>query len=188
MSYSLDGVNFMPLGERMIMVFQLKTFQGIRYALFACNADGCEGGHADFDGIVIDEPHPRGLMSPIPAGSTGRLTLASDPSIGLDAKLGTVRGGTPLELTVEAVGLGRVVLRHRDGALSVTAGGMVSIGGLAGQATHFQWMETPTGEVTLMSLLTHRFLRIHPDGLVSADSTGPTPDGRDGTRFKFVAG
>jgi hypothetical protein len=48
-------------------------------------------------------------------------------------------------------------------------------------------METPTGEVTLMSLATHRFLRIDPEGQVRADSPGPRPDGKDGIRWRFVA-
>lgn len=92
-----------------------------------------------------------------------------------------------MDLTVEAIELGRVILHHADGPLSVTAGGVVTLGGLEGKATHWQWMETPTGEVILMSLATNRFLRIHPDGNVRADSPGPMPDGMDGTRFHWVS-
>lgn len=187
LSFSTDGESFTPIGEPVIMVFQLKTFQGIRYALFAYNEAGREGGHADFDRVTIDEPHPRGLMQPIPAGRTGALVLANAPDIGLGTALGTVIAGAPASLTVEPAGLGRVALRHADGLLSVTAGGVLTVGGLAGAATQFQWMETPTGEVTLMALATNRFLRIAPDGAVRADSPGPRPDGEDGTRLRFVA-
>ena len=49
----------------------------------------------------------------------------------------------------------------------------------------FQWIETLTGEVTLMSLKTHRYLRIDQAALI-ADSPGPVPDGKDGTRFTWV--
>jgi xylan 1,4-beta-xylosidase len=187
LSYSADGHSFTPIGEPVIMVFQLKTFQGIRYALFAYNEAGRPGGYADFDRVEVDEPHPRGLMQPIPAGSTGTLVLANAPAIGLGAALGSVIGSTPEPLGIEAVGLGRVALRHAGGLLSVTAGGVVTVGGLTGAATQFQWMETPTGEVTLMALATNRFLRIAADGAVRADSPGPRPDGADGTRFRFVA-
>lgn len=185
-SWSTDGKTFTPLGEQVIMVFQLKTFQGIRYALFAYNEAGAPGGHADFARFEVDEPHPRGLMHPIPAGQRGALVRADAPTSGFTVSDGTVTAGPPMDLTIEPVGLGRVVLRHADGPLSVTAGGVVTVGGLLGPATHFQWMETPSGEVILMSLATNRFLRIHPDGAVRADSPGPMPDGRDGTRFHFV--
>jgi beta-xylosidase len=188
LSYSTDGQHFTAIGEPVIMVFQLKTFQGIRYALFAYNEAGQNGGHADFDSLIVDEPHPRGLMQPIPAGERGALVLAAHPAIGLGVKLGTLVGGAPEALTVEPVGLGRVALRHDAGLLSVTAGGVASAGGIGGEATHFQWMETPTGEVTLMALATHRFLRIDSEGQVRADSPGPRPDGKDGTRFRFIAG
>lgn len=186
LSFSTDGESFTAIGEPMIMVFQLKTFQGIRYALFAYNEAGREGGYADFDRVTIDEPHPRGLMRPIPGGESGTLVLANAPDVGLGVALGTVIGGKPQAFTVEPVGLGRVALRHVEGVLSVTAGGVVTIDGVVGEATHFQWMETPTGEVTLMALATHRFLRIAPDGAVRADSPGPRPDSQDGTRFRFV--
>lgn len=50
----------------------------------------------------------------------------------------------------------------------------------------FQWMETPTGEIILMSLKTHRYLRVDQGaGWLVADSPGPTPDGKDGTRFTW---
>jgi hypothetical protein len=126
-------------------------------------------------------------MRPIPAGERGTLVLANAPHIGLGTALGTVICGTPEPFTVEPVGLGRVALRHAGGLLSVTAGGVVTVGGLGGAATEFQWIETPTGEVTLMALATHRFLRIAPDSAIRADSPGPRPDGEDGTRFRFAA-
>ncbi len=186
-SWSTDGETFHKMGERMIMIFQLKTFQGIRYALFAYNEDGRDGGHADFDTFELHEPYPRGLMQPIPAGQRGALVLASAPTSGLKMDLGSVLAGPPMDLTVEAIDLGRVILHHQNGPLSVTAGGVVTVGGLGRTATHWQWMETPTGEVVLMSLATNRFLRIHPDGNVRADSPGPMPDGMDGTRFRWVS-
>ncbi len=45
-SYSVDGTTFEPLGDEFTMVFQLKTFQGVRYSLFHYNTDGHDGGCA----------------------------------------------------------------------------------------------------------------------------------------------
>jgi hypothetical protein len=112
--------------------------------------------------------------------------LVHKPGFGLTVDLGTVVCGAPIELSIDAVGLGRVVLRVAGEAISVTAGGYVTVGGANDKATHFQWMETPTGDVVLMSLATNRFLRVHEDGKVRADSPGPRPDGLDGTRFRFA--
>ena len=40
----------------MLLPYQLKTFQGARYSLFAYNADGVKGGYALFDDFTVDEP------------------------------------------------------------------------------------------------------------------------------------
>ena len=49
------------------MAFQVRTFQGVRFALFHYNAGGAPGGVADLDLMQVHEPHPRGLMRPIPS-------------------------------------------------------------------------------------------------------------------------
>jgi beta-xylosidase len=152
LSYSTDGATFHLLGSDFITAFQLLTFQGVRYSLFAFNSAGADGGFADFDSIQIDEPEPRGLK-PIPYGQRIVLHPLSEPVL------------------VRDQGLGRVSFEGGNEAL-------------AGQV--FQWMETMTGEIILMSLRTHRYLRLQPGtGSLVADSPGPTPDGRDGTRFQW---
>jgi len=65
-SYSIDGEKFEPLGAEFTMIFQLRTFQGIRYSLFNYNTQGNPGGYADFDKFTVDEVYPNGLMRPIP--------------------------------------------------------------------------------------------------------------------------
>jgi xylan 1,4-beta-xylosidase len=56
----------------------------------------------------------------------------------------------------------------------------------SGTGQDFQWIETPTGELVLMSLATNRFLRIDPQTrLIGADSPGPMPDDSDGARFTW---
>jgi hypothetical protein len=56
--------------------------------------------------------------------------------------------------------------------------------GTPGTSETFQWIETFTGELTLMSLTTNRYLRIDFDsGALLADSPGPEPNGPEGVRF-----
>jgi len=178
-SFSSDGENFRPLGEEMIMIFQLKTFQGIRYGLFSY---GAGGGYADFAGFAVDEAHPRGLMRPIPKGQTIILSRHD----GARTVLSVDGVNTWL---VEDAGLGRVVLRSGQQHLTVGSDGTVGLRSrVADMAAQWQWMETPYGEVILMSLATNRFLRMADDGSVAADSAGPRPDGLDGVRWDWVLG
>jgi hypothetical protein len=55
-------------------VFQLRTLQGVRYALFAYNAGAAVGGHVDFNFFAVDEPRPRGLTRAIPVSHSITLT------------------------------------------------------------------------------------------------------------------
>ncbi|NIA52849.1 glycosyl hydrolase 43 family protein [Massilia sp. TW-1] len=174
-SWSVDGRAFTPIGEPFTMVFQLKTFQGVRYALFNYNQAGKAGGYADFDSIDVYQPNPHGLMRAIPAGR--RIQLAAFPS-----------GRKVASYRVKDMGLGRVALQSGAAWASVDAGGRVGArNGQPGNAESFQWVETPTGELVLMSLVTNRFLRVDPvSHAMRADSPGPVPDGSDGVRFTWT--
>jgi hypothetical protein len=81
--------------------------------------------------------------------------------------------------------LGRVALRHGGRVLSIAGDGKARLLDTApGEAESFQWIETPNGDLVLMSIETHRFLRIDPSTkLIAADSPGPEPGGKDGVRF-----
>jgi len=81
--------------------------------------------------------------------------------------------------------LGRVALRSGRRYVTVDGDGAVTlVAGRSGREQDFQWIETPTGELVLMSLATDRYLRIDPQtGEIRADSPGPMPDDSDGTRF-----
>jgi beta-xylosidase len=184
-SYSTDGKAFKPLGRDFTMVFQLKTFQGVRYALFSYNTTGAEGGYADFDSMAVFEPHPHGLMRPIPYGQSVTLT-SYRAKTGLSAEGGQ---GKPGKFTVIDMGLGRAALKSGERYLTVADNGKVMLAtGAPGTAQSFQWIETPYGELALMSLVTNRFLRIDPaSGTVSADSPGPQSDGKDGARFVWTS-
>jgi xylan 1,4-beta-xylosidase len=187
-SYSTDGVKYTSLGDEFTMVFQLKTFQGVRYALFNYNTAGQQGGTADFDSFDVIEPHPRGLIKPIPLGRTGKLTLYGSK----DGLRGTGQGlgaGSAAAIRVRDMGMGRVALGIGKDFVSVSEEGAVHLAaGTPGKAQSFQWIETPTGEVVLMSLVNHRFLRVDPaSGVARADSPGPQSDGKDGVRFQWTS-
>jgi xylan 1,4-beta-xylosidase len=183
-SYSTDGTKWTPFGRPFTMVFQLKTFQGVRFALFHYNTGGAPGGVADFDFTRIDEQQPRGLMQPIPIGRTISIKAA-----GRETPL-TIDGQE--RFAVVDRGLGRVALRAGTRYVSITSesdhASSVSLrGGKPGDAETFQWMENLYGDLLLMSLATHRYLRLEPDGRLTSDSVGPEPDPRDGTALRWRA-
>jgi xylan 1,4-beta-xylosidase len=182
-SYSTDGTVWTRLGTPFTTVFQLKTFQGVRFALFHFNAGGAAGGVADFDKMDIVEPNPRGLMQPIPTGRT--ITLRS---AGRDTPF-SIDGQDRFAVIDRA--LGRVALRSGSRYVSVSKSSdstsTVSLrAGTPGEGETFQWMETLYGDVVLMSLATNRYLFLEPDGRVTASSRGPEPDPADGTALRWA--
>jgi hypothetical protein len=187
-SYSVDGREFYNIGERLTMPYGLITFQGVRAALFSYNKSGVEGGFADFDSFTMNETSPRGLQRRIPYGRRVVLTAhgsAPQLQIGISGT-SLVAGADPgIEFSIVNRGLGRIALRSKDGFVSVDAGGTTSFRDRPAQAAEtFQWIETMTGEITLMSLASSRYLRVDFEtGKLLADSPGPRPDGKDGVRF-----
>jgi beta-xylosidase len=181
-SYSTDGTHFTPLGDAFTMVFQLTTFQGVRYALFHYNTGGAPGGYADFDAMRVREPSPRGLTRPIPTGRAIVLTIAGSAA--------PVAVGTTSAFVVVDRGRGRVALRTTDGFLSVATKGEASRvivrRGDPGDAETFQWVETLYGDVAFLSLTTHRYLRLDAArGVLSADHPGLEPGRADGAQFRW---
>jgi xylan 1,4-beta-xylosidase len=186
-SYSIDGKRYVPFGVDFTMVAQGRTFQGVRYSLFAYNDTGVEGGHADFDAISIFEPHPLGLMRPIPYGRTVVLRPVPDMLDISEVENGKLGLGAPTKFQIVDLGLGRVALRTSAGYLNVAADGSMSVKAVPSQkARSFQWIETPTGELVLMSLVTNRFLGVDMESRVfRADRPGPQSDGKGGARFNW---
>jgi xylan 1,4-beta-xylosidase len=196
--YSTDGVTFQPLGGTFAMIFQLKTFQGVRYALFHYTTGGTPAGYADFTDFAVDQPYPRGLMKPVPFGKQIRLENVGTEMIltAQDGILSAVPAGDPAARSAAARfdvvdrGLGRVALRSGTAYVSVTApggAGQVTLRhGGPGDAETFQWTETAYGDLILLSLASHRHLRIDPaSGAISADHPGPASDRRDGSCFMW---
>jgi beta-xylosidase len=181
-SYSTDGTRWTPFGRPFTMAFQLKTFQGVRYTLFHYNTGGASGGVADFDFVRVVEPHPRGLMQPIPVGRTITMSAAGRDTpfnIGGEARFAVVDRG-----------LGRVALRAGGRYVSIaprsdTTSSVSLRAGAPRDAETFQWMENLYGDLLLMSLSTHRYLRVESDGHLSSDSVGPEPDPNDGTALRW---
>ncbi|MDB5277870.1 MAG: glycosyl hydrolase, family 43 [Ferruginibacter sp.] len=200
-SYSSDGTIFHDLGDTMIMVFQLRTFQGVRFSLFNFNTSNAEGGYADFDNFIVQEPRPHGLTRPIPYGKVIALTSLADSTLLVNWKdfVRPVPGndrfaeGEHTHFRVLDRGNGRIALQ------SVVDSGFVTVKGLGGMAevriekeekgdaSLFQWQDMLRGDLMLMSIATHRYLFADPNAksLTSADAAGTRPDRKDGSCFTW---
>lgn len=195
-SYSMDGNEYQPLGGEFTMIFQLRTFQGVRYSLFHYNTNGVHGGYADFDSFTVEEPHPRGLLKPIPFNQKitlsvrGKDTLLGIKNHELAAILKSGATVPSISFNVEDQGLGRVALLSNEGYLSVETTGdqsrVVLKSGEPTKAETFQWMENVYGDLTLMSLATNRFLHVSEDGSgVNAGHPSILPGRSDGSCFDW---
>lgn len=179
-SYSADGGReFVAVGGEFALPFQLKTFQGVRYALFHFNSSGAPGGYADFDRFEVDEPRARGLTKPIPYGKWVQFfNLADDQALSVDgvSKFQVIDRGT-----------GRIALRAKNGRYLSAATGEVTLAKVkkaAGESETFQWVDLQRGDTLLLSLATHRYVAVQKGGAVRADHAGPAPDRKDGSCFR----
>src|SRR5262249_37687573 len=117
----------------------------------------------------------RGLTRSIPFGQTIVITTALG---GVSLKIDSASAFKVIDR-----GLGRVALETAGGFVSVDAnGGVVVRSGEPRDAETFQWVETPYGDVALLSLMTHRYVRVG-SGELTADQPGPTPDRADGIQL-----
>lgn len=199
-SYSLDGHTFINIGDSVCMPYQLKTFQGTRYALFAYNTEGRNGGYAEFDDFKVDEPMANRSAN-LPLGKVIRLTNRGNGSLVWASAHGMLRsaGKNSKEAKSKAClfkvhdrGQGRVALEALDGSGFVTVVGA----GLAadvrtlkqeGEGSLFQWQDMLYGQCMLLSLKTQRFVGLNPETgePYSADWSGADPDRKDGTVFTW---
>ncbi len=185
-SYSTNGRDFREIGAELELPFQLKTFQGVRYALFHYNTGPDPGGQADFDDFIVSEPRPRGLTKPIPYGRRIAFSnLANGNLLAIDQ-------ATAFRIVDR--GRGRVALQAPSGAY-VSVGGTGKPGevtlkaGKPGDAETFQWVDLQRGDTLLLSLATHRYLVVPTagPGAIAADRAGPAPDRKDGSEFAWRA-
>jgi hypothetical protein len=202
-SWSTNGKEFLPLGEPFTMGFQLITFQGVRFALFNYNTSGKPGGYAEFDNFEVEEPRARGMERTIPVGKTITLTSSADGTV-LTADTQNMsminvppseRGaaGQKTNFLVVDLGKGRVALKTTNDAFISADTEKVSLKDLGGKAPgeteSFQWVNLMRGDTMLMSLVSHRYLTTKPGspGPVTVLSTGPRPDRKEGSCFKWQA-
>jgi len=187
-SYATKGVAFKAIGGELRMPFQLKTFQGVRYALFHYNTGGSPGGQADFDNFTVDEPRPRGLTKPIPIGQ--RIVfenLANGNVLALvDERLHSATSA-PTPFRVVDRGRGRIALQTASGQyLSAGEAGIGVMSAQPGDAETFQWVDLQRGDTLLLSLATHRYVVVpKTPGPAGADHPGPAPDRKDGSCFHW---
>jgi beta-xylosidase len=200
-SWSADGKGYTPLGKPFTMTFQLRTFQGVRPALFNFNTSGQPGGYADFDNYTVEEPRARGIERMIPMGKTISLTSGADGSfLAADTQnmslvnvaaeaVATAARNTRFQ--VIDLGKGRVALKAANGRFVSAAGEEVVLKDLAGKnpgdAESFQWVNLMRGDTMLMSLTNHRYLATKPNepGPVTVTATGPHPARKGGKCFKW---
>jgi xylan 1,4-beta-xylosidase len=198
-SYSTDNTNFQSLGDSVIMPYQLRTFQGVRFALFSFNTTGAEGGYADFNEFVVNEPSAN--KRTIPHGKIIQLSSTADSTLLVNwkdfvrpvAATDRFANGKTSWFRVLDRGNGRIALQ------SVSDSGFVTVKGEGrmaevriekqeqGNASLFQWQHMVEGDLMLLSLATHRYLFVDPGArsLCSADSPGTNPAHNDGSCFKW---
>jgi xylan 1,4-beta-xylosidase len=198
-SWSGEGKEFTLLGNPFTMTFQLRTFQGVRPALFNYNTSGQPGGYADFDNYTVEEPRARGIEREIPIGKTIVLTSGADGSF-LTANLENstminvpAADNAPVNAKFQVIdlGLGRIALKAGNGKVVSVANDDVIIKDFGntkpGDAESFQWVNLVRGDTILMSLTNHRYLATKPNepGPVSVSATGPNPARKGGACFKW---
>lgn len=194
-SYSIDGYTFVNVGDSVRLPYQAKTFQGSRYALFAYNTAGKEGGYADFDDFRVNEPLADRSKN-IPLGKTITLTnlginqsaWANPHGMLHSAGPGSREfSGTGCQFIVHDRGKGRVALEAMNGTGFVTVVGI----GISGdvrliknetEASLFQWIDMLHGQCMLLSLKTNRYVGLEPgtSAPYSALRPGPLPNRKDG--------
>ena len=195
--YSLDGTDFQQLGREMPLSYQLITFQGSRHALFAFNHKGGNGGYAEFDNFVVEEPMADRSKN-IPLGQTVRIVnLATDKpmkalSHGLLYDTDVKDNSAQTRFRVIDKGRGQVVLQCEDGRYVFCSGfglaGDVRLTNDESKAEVFMWQDYLNQEFMLMSMRTHRYVGKSPTtgSPYSMDFTGSDPARRNGAVFRWV--
>lgn len=198
-SYSFDNKSWTNIGDTIITPYQLKTFQGVRYALYAYNTMLKDGGYTDFDDFIVEEPLAD-RSGNIPYGKTIRLFNLSDGNPMYAMPHGMIYStwissndykSDRTKFIVIDKGNGIVNLQCADGRYLYVAGA-----GLSGdlrltkdknEAEDFVWQDMLRGQCMLLSLKTERYVYKHPnDGSpYSVDCQGPDANRRNGCVFKY---
>ena len=202
-AYSTDGgATFRPTGPAFLLPYQLLTFQGSRYALYAFGQpDAKRTGYAEFDNFTVTEPMASRAEN-LPVGKVITLTNLADGSRAWANPHGMLHhtgAGSALfdsdgtKFRVHDRGNGRVALEALNGTgfLTVTGAGMSAdvrlMAAEQGEASQFVWQDMLRGQCMLLSPATNRYVAIQPGtgAPYGADSPGCRPDRRDGSVFEY---
>jgi beta-xylosidase len=194
-SYSTDGKTFTNIGDSIRLPYQLKTFQGSRYALFAFNTAGKDGGYVDFEDFKLVEPLADrsqnvpvgkiitltnlGTNSPVWANPHGMMHSTSQGSREFN--------GPGCKFRVHDRGKGRVALEAMNGTGFLTVVGIGISGDVRlmkqeSEASLFQWQDMLHNQCMLLSLKTNRYVGLTPGTgePYAADRPGTLPNRKDG--------
>ena len=194
-SYSLDGKNWENIGEQMLSPYQLKTFQGVRVALYAFNKKELNGGVADFDDFKVEEPLADRTAN-LPIGKTIRFSNLADGSLMDATGHGLMHSSSnrkdmrnQVKFVVEDRGKGKIALKTADGRYVYIAGaglsGDVRLTSDSSKAEEFVWQDMLYNRCMLLSLKTQRYVGKNPiDGSpYSADFQGTDAGMKNGCVF-----
>lgn len=195
-SFSPDGQTYTNIGDSLRLGYQLKTFQGSRYALFAFNTAGKEGGYADFDEFKVEEPLadrskniPLGEIITLVNLATGMPVWANPHGMMHSVAAGSKEANGPgCRFRVHDRGNGRVALEALNGTGFLTVTGI----GISGDvrlmpeesaASLFLWQDLLRRNCMLLSLKTNRYVGLTPGTgePYAADRPGTLPGRRDGS-------
>jgi xylan 1,4-beta-xylosidase len=194
-SYSTDGKNFTNIGDSIRLPYQLKTFQGSRYALFAYNTTDKEGGYADFEDFKLVEPLADRSKN-IPVGKIITLTNLGTNSAVWANPHGMMHStspgsrdtnGTGCQFKVYDRGKGKVALEAMNGTGFLTVVGIGISGDVRlmkqeSEGSLFQWQDLLHHQCMLLSLKTNRYVGLTPGTgePYAADRPGTLPNRKDG--------
>ena len=200
MSYSLDENTFVEMGKDLRLGYQMNTFQGIRYSLFAYNVGGKNGGYAEFDNFKVVEPLADRSQN-LPVGKVITLTNRANNTMIWTSPRCMLRNASPeskefdikgCQFRVHDRGKGRVALEALDGSGFVTVvgeglSGDVRMSKKESESSQFIWQDMLRSQCMLLSLKTNRYIGL--DFLTgepySADWAGTNPSRDNGTVFNW---
>lgn len=200
LSYSLDGIHFQNIGDSIRLPYQLKTFQGSRYALFAFNTQGKAGGYADFLDFRVAEPLadrsqniPVGKVIQLTNLGTNLLVFANPHGMMHSTSKGSRDANGPAcQFRVHDRGNGKVALEAMNGTGFLTVVGIGISGDVRmlpkeSDASLFLWQDMLYNECMLLSLKTNRYVGLVPETNqpYSADMRGASPTRKEGTVLKW---
>ena len=191
-AYSTDGKEFKSIGRMMPLSYQLTTFQGSRHALFAFNIKGKNGGYAEFDNFMVDEPCadrsqnvPYDKTFRIINKATGHPANCDPHGILYDTRADDKGPRTQFQIIKRGPGL--VSLKCVDGRYIKVYGeglpGDVRFTDKQDEAEIFLWQDYLNHDFMLFSLKNHRYIGKSPTtgSPYSMDFVGPDPARRNGS-------